>query len=105
MRKEKAERIEFLIDPDTERGRWLIKQLKSVDNKSEICRQALEDFFDPPAPPPDPRVDQLHTELSDVWDRVGELERQVAFLQGQLTTYQNDRGGFLSRLRGQTDDD
>jgi hypothetical protein len=39
-------------------------------------------------------------QLEDLWARVGELERQVMYLQGQLTAYQaSEGGGLLGRLR------
>ena len=105
MRSQRAYRVEFIIDPD--RDQWLIDLLEQSNNKSRTCRDALANYYDPPAPPPDPQIDELAQELTrrdqeinDLWARVGELERQIAYLQGRVTTYENaEPGGLFARLR------
>ena len=96
MRKTTAKRFEFLLDPDTRIGAWLIECMGNEPKRSELIRLALANYFDPPAPPPpppDPRVERLQRALEDA-------ERECAYLQGVVDGYQDHPRGVLARLRG-----
>lgn len=115
MRAENRERIEFLLSPDEDRGRWLINMLQREPNVSETIRQALAAWYDDHPAPSDPMVAELARELiqrdrqvNALQSRIAELESLAAQLQAQVDDlqfeYEYDNGngngsGLLSRLR------